>query len=199
MKVAFKDFHVFVPTSFYKKDYVFVSKQTQIQLPLKERSIMGTGSSSVKMLVKFLETNNRKISKSKALEIAHIYIQEADKEGVNYDVAFSQMCLETGFLKYGGEVEPQQNNFCGLGVVAKGVHGLSFPSIRIGIRAHIQHLKAYATKAHMKNPIVDKRLKFVKRGSIKTISQLSGRWASDKNYSRKIYSLLRRLYQEKRN
>lgn len=198
-KIVFKGFDILVPTPFFKECYAFPSKHVQTKLPPQERKIMGNGRSSVKMLAEFLENNNHKISKAKALKIAHIYVQEADKEGVNYDVAFSQMCLETGFLKFGGEVEPQQNNFCGLGVVSKGIHGLSFPSIRIGIRAHIQHLKAYATKARIKNPIVDKRLKYVKRGSIKTINDFSGRWATDKHYSRKLYALMTRLYREKRN
>lgn len=197
--ITFKSFHGFMLTSFYKEHNVLPAKYISSILPLNERKIMGNGKSSVSMLAEFLENNNHKISKAKALKIAHIYVQEADKEGVNYDVAFSQMCLETGFLKYGGDVKPQQNNFCGLGVVTKGKPGLSFSSIRMGIRAHIQHLKAYATKAPIKSRIVDKRFKFVKRGSIKTISDLSGRWASDKHYSRKIYSLMTRLYHERRN
>jgi hypothetical protein len=198
-QITFESFHVFMLNNFYKEHYPFLSHHKSSKLPLKERKIMGSGRSSVNMLAEFLEQHNRKISKAKAFEIAHIYVQEANKEGVNYDVAFSQMCLETGFLKYGGDVRPQQNNFCGLGVVTKGTHGLSFSSIRMGIRAHIQHLKAYASNAKIKSPIVDKRFKYVKRGSIKTINDLSGRWASDKHYSHKIYSLLTRLYQERRN
>jgi len=198
-KITFESFHAFMLSSYCKEHYASPSQNILSKLPLKERKIMGTGRSSVNMLAEFLENNNHKISKAKALKIAHIYVQEADKEGVNYDVAFSQMCLETGFLKYGGNVSPRQNNFCGLGVVKKGTHGLSFSSIRMGIRAHIQHLKAYASKAHLRNPIVDKRLKFVKRGCVKTIGDLSGRWARDKHYSRKIYSLMTRLYHERSN
>jgi hypothetical protein len=199
IRFRFKDFCVFVPTVFYNKSYGFPSAPVAPKLTVKEPAIMGTGKSSLTTLAKFLETHNPGISNNRAREIAHIYIQESDKEGVNYDVAFSQMCLETGFLKYGGSVKPQQNNFCGLGVASDGSHGLSFPSVRVGIRAHIQHLKAYATKASLKNPIVDTRFRFVKRGSIKTIDQLSGKWASDKYYSRKILSLMNRLYEEKQN
>jgi len=199
MNVTFKSLHAFNPADFYKEHDAFVFNHKSPGLPLQEKRIMGKGISSVNMLAEFLEEHNPKISKAKALKIAQIYVQEANKEGVNYDVAFTQMCLETGFLKYGGDVRPRQNNFCGLGVVTKGKHGLSFSSIRMGIRAHIQHLKAYASKAQIKNPVVDKRLKYVKRGSIKTISGLSGRWATDKHYSRKIFSLMTQLYHEQRN
>ncbi len=199
IKVKFKDFSVFMPAMFYHEHYVFHAKPSRIKYQPKAPKIMGTGKSSLPMLVEFLETNNSKISKTEAQKIANIYIQESNKEGVNYDVAFSQMCLETGFLRYGGDVRPQQNNFCGLGVTNKGLRGLSFPSVRIGIRAHIQHLKAYASTARLKNPVVDTRLRFVKRGTIKTIDGLNGKWASDKHYSRKIRSLMNRLYEEKRN
>lgn len=189
---------VFNPFTYHQEQDLFHTAATLIRFRLKNLKIMGSGKSSPFMMAKFLESHNPKISKAKALKIAHIYIQEAGKEGVNYDVAFSQMCLETGFLRYGGSVKPQQNNFCGLGVT-DGSHGLSFPSIRIGIRAHIQHLKAYASEARIEHPIVDARLQFVKRGSIKTIAGLSGKWASDKNYSGKICLLMSGLYRERRN
>lgn len=199
IKGKFKDSSVFMPAIFYHEHYVFSERTTRIKYKPKSPKIMSTGKSSLPMLAEFLETHNPKISKTEARKIANIYIQEANKEGVNYDVAFSQMCLETGFLRYGGNVKPQQNNFCGLGVITNGLSGLSFPSVRIGIRAHIQHLKAYASTSRLKNPVVDTRLRFVKRGTIKTIDDLNGKWASDKHYSRKIRSLMNRLYEEKMN
>lgn len=159
-------------------------------------SIMGTGKVQSKGLAQFLERNNPKINPAKAREIAKLYVEEAHREGVNPDVAFSQMCLETGFMRFGGDVHPNQHNFCGLGVVKNGVRGMSFASMRMGIRAHVQHLKAYASTKKMNSPIVDRRFPFVKRGSARKIDDLSGRWASDKKYSQKIVSLLKRLYNE---
>ena len=197
IKGKFKDSSVFMPAMFFHENYVFSAKSSRIKYKPESPKIMGPGKSSLPMLAEFLETHNPKISKTEAWKIANIYIQEANKEGVNYDVAFSQMCLETGFLRYGGNVKPQQNNFCGLGVITNGLEGLYFPTARIGIRAHIQHLKAYATTARFENPIVDTRLRFVKRGSITTIDDLNGKWASDKHYSHKIRSLMHRLYEEK--
>ncbi|MBN2615523.1 MAG: glucosaminidase domain-containing protein [Bacteroidales bacterium] len=160
-------------------------------------SIMGKGLMPVWELADFLEKNNPSIPLKKANTIARIYVEEARHEGVNPDVAFSQMCLETGFMRFGGDVHPDQYNFCGLGVARTGSKGLSFSNMRLGIRAHIQHLKAYASTQKMNHPIVDKRFQFVQRGSVKNIDDLSGRWASDRNYSSKIISLIKRLYQEK--
>lgn len=159
-------------------------------------SIMGKGLIPASGLAAFLEKNNPHISRNKATEIAKIYTEEAHHEGVNPDVAFSQMCLETGFLRYGGDVHPGQYNFCGLGAVKKGRRGLSFSSERLGIRAHIQHLKAYASTKKLNSPVVDSRFRFVARGSIKNIYDFNGRWASDKQYGQKMISLLKRLYQQ---
>ncbi len=63
-----------------------------------------------------------------------------------------------------------------------------------GIRAHIQHLKAYSSIEKLNSPIIDKRYKFVKRGSVKTIYDLSGKWAMDPLYGKKLYKLLHKMY-----
>ncbi|PLX04548.1 MAG: hypothetical protein C0595_02825 [Marinilabiliales bacterium] len=151
------------------------------------------GVLSIDIMASYLHDNNPEISLQKSKEIATLYFEEAKLEGINHDVAFSQMCLETGFLKFGGDVASTQNNFCGLGVTGKGVKGLSFEDERKGIRAHIQHLKAYATTQNLKTEIVDTRFKFVKRGSAKRVDDLTGKWAADKNYGKKIQNILKRL------
>jgi hypothetical protein len=105
------------------------------------------------------------------------------------------MCLETDFLVFGGDVDPDQNNFCGLGTIGGGIQGASFPNARIGVRAHIQHLKAYgSTEPLLLKPPVDLRFSLVSRGVSPTIQGLSGRWAVDPNYGDSITALLRRLY-----
>ncbi|NOY50242.1 MAG: glucosaminidase domain-containing protein [Chlorobi bacterium] len=156
-------------------------------------SILKNGVFRLEDMARFLHENNKTISYKRSMGIASIYIEEANKEGINYDVAFSQMCLETGFLNYGGDVDPGQNNFCGLGVTGGGVKGLSFEDERKGIRAHIQHLKAYASTDKLNTELVDERFRFVKRGSAKKVDELTGKWASDKNYGKKINNILRRI------
>ena len=97
--------------------------------------------------------------------------------------------LETGFLKFGGDVEKDQYNFAGLGATGGGEKGLSFPDIRTGIRAQVKHLKAYASTEGLKKECVDPRFKYVTRGSAKYVQWLGIQenpnhvgWAGSANY-----------------
>ena len=159
--------------------------------------IMDVGHKKVVDLANFLLESNKNIKANQAYKLANIYVEEAVNEGVNPDIAFVQMCLETGFLHFGGDVDAVQNNFCGLGVTGNGVKGLSFKDERMGVRAHIQHLKAYASTKKLNNTLIDTRFNYVKRGIAPTINELDGKWAADKNYGKKITSLLQRLYNQK--
>ena len=156
--------------------------------------IMGKGLAKAKDLSAFLLSANPEVEKSFVEGLAFIYVEEAAIEGVNHDVAFAQMCVETGFLRYGNLVTPEQNNFCGLGSIGPGQPGLSFPTPRMGARAHIQHLKAYATDAPLKQELIDPRYRFVRLGSSPYIRGLAGTWAADKSYADKIHNMLNRLY-----
>ena len=122
------------------------------------------------------------------------YIIEANREGVNYEVAFCQMCLETGFLKFEGSVSKYQHNYCGLGCVSMFSGGDWFGSMEEGIRAHIQHLKAYASVEPVRSPVVDPRFSNVQRGSVRMVTDLTGKWATDPEYGKKISSMIARLY-----
>jgi hypothetical protein len=86
------------------------------------------------------------------------------------------------------------NNFCGLGAIGLNQRGERFPEPRIGVRAHIQHLKAYATDSPLNRELVDPRYRWVRYGSAPTIRGLSGAWAADREYGKKIESILERLY-----
>jgi hypothetical protein len=155
---------------------------------------MDNGKSSVEDLQNMLQFYNPKIDETIAEKIARIYFEESIDEGVNHDIAFCQMILETGFLKYGGSVHKSQNNFCGLGATHSRARGESFPDMRTGVRAHIQHLKAYASHEDIIKESVDRRFRFVKRGSAKTIYALQGKWAMDPYYDKKLENLLMRLF-----
>ncbi len=156
--------------------------------------IMGHGYTSDVQLMMFLKSNNPD-SLGQFTDIAKIYREEAALEGINHDIAFCQMCLETNFLRFGGDVKVNQNNFAGLGAIGGGVTGANFPSMRLGIRAQIQHLKAYASTEPILQELIDPRFRFVRRGMAPLVSQLSGRWAADLQYGDKILALLRRLYE----
>ena len=155
--------------------------------------IMGSGNLSMMQLRDFLLLHNDSIDTSYVERLTNLYIKEAKQEGVNHDVAFIQMCHETDFLKYTGVVRAEQNNFCGLGTVNNHTPGESFESPRQGIRAHIQHLKAYASKKDLNHEMVDKRFFYVQRGIAPEVEELTGRWASDSAYHHKIRKLYSRL------
>jgi hypothetical protein len=156
--------------------------------------IPGHGNASEVQLMMFLKTNHES-GLVQFPEIARLYREEGAIEGINFDIAFAQMCLETNFLRFGGIVKPSQNNFAGLGAVGGGEEGASFPSARIGVRAHIQHLKAYGNTEPLVQDVVDPRFNFVTRGIAPLVGMLSGRWSADEEYGNKILAILRRLYE----
>ena len=140
-------------------------------------------------------SQNPKVDRAKVKRLAQFYIEEAETEGINSDIAFSQMCLETGFLRFGGLVTAEMNNFCGLGAINAENPGLAFPDEQTGVRAHIQHLKAYASAEPLNLPSVDPRYRYINpKGKAPYIYNLAGTWAADTAYGHKIDQLLRRMY-----
>lgn len=127
-------------------------------------------------------------------DIAQLYQAEAAIEGVNPDVAFAQALLETSFFGFSSLLKPTQNNFGGLGAISGSRESASFSSARMGVQAHIQHLKAYANEAPLVQAVVDPRFSFVTRGVAPSVEQLSRRWSAEPDYGAKILAMLRRLY-----
>ncbi|MBP3505516.1 MAG: N-acetylmuramoyl-L-alanine amidase [Lachnospiraceae bacterium] len=169
--------------------------------------IMGTSSVTVEQMVAYYNahaTYPAFYANSDAPDIrtfCQLYMEECNAEGVKTEVAFCQAMLETGFLSYGGDVSISQYNFAGLGATG-GVPGLSFSSVREGIRAQVQHLKAYASTEPLNNACVDPRFGYVTRGCAPYVEWLGIKenpygfgWASAKSYgytikNNYIYSLL---------
>jgi Mannosyl-glycoprotein endo-beta-N-acetylglucosaminidase len=151
--------------------------------------IIGRGNTSEVQMIIFLRTTREDALKSFP-DLPRIYREESAIEGINYDIAFCQMCLETDFLR----LQPIRNNFANLGSLEEGVLA-SFSDVRLGVRAHIQHLKAYASLEPLAQEIIDPRFHFVRRGIATKVSQLSGRWSDDLAYGDKIMAILRRLYE----
>jgi hypothetical protein len=156
--------------------------------------IMGQGNTTEVQLMTFLKNNNE-AGANQFPDIAKLYREEGAIEGVNHDIAFCQMCLETNYLRFGGVIKPSQNNFAGLGDVGGGPEGASFSNARIGVRAHIQLLKAYASTEPLVQEVVNPRFRFITRGIAPLLDQLSGRWAADPQYGQKIIAIVRRLYE----
>lgn len=152
------------------------------------------GIKTPQQLFSFFITKNSNANYEKVMRLAEYYVSECKIEGINSDIAFVQMCLETGFLRFGGLVTENMNNFCGLGSIDKNNPGNKFETELLGVRAHVQHLHAYGTTRQLKQQLVDPRYKYVNpRGKAPTIQELAGTWAADKSYGTKLQSLLQQL------
>ena len=122
-----------------------------------------------------------------------ILCEEAAAEGVRAEVVFAQAMLETAWLQFGGDVHVEQFNFAGIGATGGGVPGNSFADVRTGLRAQVQHLKAYASTAALNNPCVDPRFSYVTRGCAPTIEKLSNKWAASSTYGEDMKRVLNGL------
>jgi hypothetical protein len=130
--------------------------------------------------------------------LARYYVEEGRAEGVAGDLAFIQGVLETGSFSWPshGQVTPAHNNFAGMGACDGGTCTVArFRNARIGVRAQIQHLRAYAdrtvTRSNLANPLESPRFDLVTpKGRAPNWEDFGGgNWASDPAYGTKILSL----------
>lgn len=132
-------------------------------------SIMGDAVATAAQMALFCRSKNPapKLASCSLEELAQIFLEEGKAEGVRGDLAFAQSLHETGFFKFGGIVLPTQNNYAGIGALNGNAQGnaATFPNPRTGVRAQVQHLKAYASTAPLVNPCVDPRFALVTRGA----------------------------------
>lgn len=158
----------------------------------QEISIFGENELTMGQAAAYIRQNAPNVKLACSVEeLVEWYWKEAAIEGIRADIALCQAILETGFFRYGGDVSRHQNNFCGLGTTGGGVRGAGFSTPQLGVRAHIQHLLAYAKKDMPKTKIIDPRYKLahdirMERGLITKWSGLNGTWAMGKEYCEKI-------------
>lgn len=159
--------------------------------------ITGKSEATAEQMQKYIRSKNPSVAQS-VLDMVPQYVSEGKAEGIRGDIAFAQSCLETGnFTFKDSAVTLDQNNFCGMGVTANGMKGNSFPNTKTGIRAQIQHLKAYACTDPLKKECVDPRFQYVERGCAKYVEWLGiqenpkGKgWAAGSGYGSKILNIL---------
>ena len=179
--------------------------------------IVNNATTNVTQMVQFYKNTGNvyptdKLKKGGADSIekfANIYYEEATAEGVDPAVAWCQSMKETGWLHFGGQVKIEQFNFAGLGATDNGASGADFSEygkngVRMGVRAQIQHLKAYAvsglTEKDLKYACVDPRFSLVNKGSAKYVEWLGIHenpigtgWATGVDYGLDIIKLMTQL------
>jgi hypothetical protein len=130
------------------------------------------------------------ITKTTPLQLAHLYLDESAAEGVRGDVAFAQAMIETA----GFSITSGANNFAGIGACDSCAHGYSFPSVRMGVRAQIELLKAYATPFFTEEttarPAAYQGIDTLSvRGKEPTWDSLSGVWSSGTSYGQDVLAV----------
>lgn len=173
-----------------------------VPVDMSNENILGQAMATQQQCVNYLLSVNPAPQLSVSpQELVSYYYEEGHREGVRPDVAFAQALKETGYFRYGGTVTPDQNNYCGLGTTSSTVKGTYFPTAQIGVRAHIQHLLAYASTRLPVKPVVDPRYSLVRSiygsNTLGKWRDLNGRWAvPGHTYGQSIMELFSNILKE---
>lgn len=169
-------------------------------------SIVGKAVATAEQMVAYIKGKRPDVEQS-VIDMIPLYLTEGKAEGIAGDIAFAQSCVETGLFAFPQEtcaVKLSQNNFAMMGVTSTFAQGESFATPQIGIRAQIQHLKAYANAEALKGVCVDPRFKLVTRGSAPYVEWLGqpdnpqGKgWATAKGYGARILAVLAEIRRTK--
>ena len=177
--------------------------------------IEGTSQTTVEQMVRYFNKYKGKreypsavLEKGGAADIetfAKIFYEEAIRENIKPEVVWAQTMIETGFLQFGGQVKIEQFNFAGLGATDGGAAGAKFENVRMGVRAQVQHLKAYAnaeiTLDTLKSECVDPRFKLVDpKGCAKYVEWLGQKenpegkgWATSAGYGIRLRKIIDKI------
>jgi N-acetylmuramoyl-L-alanine amidase/Mannosyl-glycoprotein endo-beta-N-acetylglucosaminidase len=187
--IELRDFHISVTPGLGRTFQI----RSQLPVTLDEMEhIVGKGQTTPEQLQAFLAANNTDVPAELA-DLPQLYFQECSIEGINWDMAFVQMCIETRFLHFSEALPASKNNFASLGGSdADWAHFANPPS---GVRAHVQQLKAYASTADLQQAITSPRFFTVRRGVAPTVRQLATRWSTDGSYAPKLLATMRRMYE----
>ncbi|WP_286884959.1 glucosaminidase domain-containing protein [Aneurinibacillus sp. UBA3580] len=171
----------------------FPSSSTGLSVKEKQ-TITGASIATEEQMLAFA----RSVNPAFPAELPRLYIEIGNIYGIRGDIAFCQMLKETGYHRFGGIVQANQHNYAGIGATgnSKTNKGNYFQTPEQGVRAHIQHLYAYATKSNLpKNEVlIDPRFKYVARGTAPNWQDLNGKWAvPGKGYGESILDIYSRM------
>jgi hypothetical protein len=167
------------------------------QLPVL---IMEGGKLSRDAVVSYIISKGSAMNRQEINALVSLYFMEAQAEGVNHDIAIAQMCYATKFLTNRKLLDTR--NYGGLntdlGISVK--YGGSHRNMEEGVRAHIQHLKGYASCELFKEKVDQRYDLLVKSGKLGTVQTLDGlftAWApgNPRIYGDEIKKILTELYQ----
>lgn len=150
-------------------------------------SIMGEPLVDSDQAEKFLHLRN-----PQAPYLAKLYLSIGKSEGVRGDIAFAQALYNTNFLKFDNGLSKDRHEYLYMDGSQYTKEGFATPTD--GIRAHIQHLKAFASTARLNTELVDPRFHLVQRGSASYWEDLDKKWdIPKKGYGKSIVNLWREM------
>jgi Mannosyl-glycoprotein endo-beta-N-acetylglucosaminidase len=178
--------------------------------PVKQQApgavpVMGTSDLTAEQIAAFFWANQPPGSPCLNVSVEDLsayFVWEGNVENVRGDIAFAQSIVETGWFRYGGQVQCGQNNYAGIGATDGGPAGATFPDADTGVRAQIQHLRAYAdpsatscTQPPLHTPCVDPRFDMVSpKGKAPVWNQMgNGNWATSSAYASNVLNLYNRM------
>jgi hypothetical protein len=147
-------------------------------------------------------------------QLAKMYVIYGKRFGIRADMAWAQMVHETGYGQYGGDVLPEQNNMAGIGATGGGVPGHSFATAELGVIAQFVHLAWYLYPDHVTDPYCVQVSQpedgtpiatpgdprhfaqadgAVHKGNVRTVYELSGKWAPGATYGSAVQSIAGRI------
>ncbi|MDX2257338.1 MAG: glucosaminidase domain-containing protein [Hyphomicrobiaceae bacterium] len=156
-------------------------------------------------LTAFLAARNARLD-ARYRDLAVHYMRHGESLGIRWDIAFFQMLLETGNLTYTGDVDPEQNNFAGLGATGSGVKGESFSDVATGVRAHLEHVTMYSGR-RVENAVAERTRNVQAWGVLTkwqksfdrplTFADLARKWApGSKGYARDVAKISSDFYDD---
>jgi hypothetical protein len=140
-------------------------------------------------------------------ELARLYVKYGRIFGIRADMAWAQMAHETGYCRYGNLVQPEQNNFAGIGATGEGYPGNFFATAELGVIAQYAHLAWYVYPTHIANgycvslSVPDPNVPITTpgdprhfkqadgsphKGNVRTVYDLSAKWAVSVGYGANI-------------
>lgn len=151
-----------------------------------------------------------------AIQCLPLLWKAAISNGIDPVVLISQAMVETGFFKFGGVIDSSFHNTCGLKTTKGGGNyeanaHMRFKSWEEGIQAHADHLGLYAGSHNCPkySPECTHQNKDCKAngttkdprhftylyGKCKTVKSLTGTWATDSQYDKKLMKFINEIQQ----
>ena len=156
---------------------------------ITQTPMMGESTVTLEQAKRWAE---KKGAHQRFIDIADYYWKYGEITGVRPEILYGQAAKETGFGKYTGQVQPEQNNWAGIKiknpVADRPEDHETFDTPEDGVRAHFNHISAYVGIDPVGEPhdryYVLKTVAW--RGTVKNVEQLGGKWAPDVTYGYNI-------------